>query len=742
MMQAGPRGRINTLASENKEMRNIIEQLTAENRRLRQLEIRQTKALQSYERSEYSLPGILHHHQKQTEGLKEQIKKYQMMSDRHERRSRQLEDELARKNNENETLRKSTIKGGGVDKEAEGLKRRQDEMKQKAEIAEKEVTSLKKHIDNLTKNHRREIATIKKKEKDTLATMVSLQERCKDSTKLLQLREKEANVQSLSNMRRDGGKNLPRTASKSGDRGKSLKKNSDDETKSEVDARIFAGGDGLSPIAEEEEETEVKEQKHGNGDSQLCQENEEDIYQGDFDEDKDEGDNIQTKASVDQLGAKENAVVDAKITPISTEAAPKPTEVPTGRFNDSSNNSTTQQNSETNTDVKPKPATTKRPLKAGKGSNLPPLVAPHPPNKPKEKSTAAATATTKTDKVEATVVPIPSSPAGMRLLDYESRMTKIRQKNQEKMSELRRKLDAKLGAPGRGEGGGEGGVKDDVEKRRKEEYGFKFPYDTLRRRRKIFDDDEVAVIPVDPKEEDENDAEVEAVFTQNDEFNSLDEGVDDNKREAKADEDTPSQDVIDYVMAWNSGRGLTPRTEKNIYAEEDEKPRDSAVDRKRPKSQDRSIHDGNQSALREQETMDKRQDALIKEPVTAESSLQKSTTPVEVEPQETLTWTKAEKLRDWISANGKAEDADAVLDAHVESGPSSRNAQILVLDASHDGENEGKFATEGKRLQPILKASTAELRERNREERRRVNFFQSQWIIEEGEEEDNFFKSL
>ena len=51
------------------------QQLTAENRRLRQLEIRQTKALQSYERSEYSLPGILHHHQKQTEGLKEQIKK-------------------------------------------------------------------------------------------------------------------------------------------------------------------------------------------------------------------------------------------------------------------------------------------------------------------------------------------------------------------------------------------------------------------------------------------------------------------------------------------------------------------------------------------------------------------------------------------------------------------------------------------------------------------------------------------
>ena len=75
--------------------------------------------------------------------------RYQTMSDRHERRSRQLEDELARKNNENETLRKTAMKGGGVDKDAEGLRRRHDEMKQKVEIAEKEVTSLKKHIDNL-----------------------------------------------------------------------------------------------------------------------------------------------------------------------------------------------------------------------------------------------------------------------------------------------------------------------------------------------------------------------------------------------------------------------------------------------------------------------------------------------------------------------------------------------------------------------------------------------------------------
>ena len=93
--------------------------------------------------------------------------------------------------------------------------------------------------------------------------------------------------------------------------------------------------------------------------------------------------------------------------------------------------------------------------------------------------------------------------------------------------------------------------------------------------------------------------------------------------------------------------------------------------------------------------MDERQDVLIKEPAKAKSSLQKSATPLEVEPHETLTWTKAEKLGNWISANGD--------DAHVENDPSSRNAQILVFDASYDGENERKFETEPKQLQPILK---------------------------------------
>ena len=53
----------------------------------------------------------------------------------------------------------------------------------------------------------------------------------------------------------------------------------------------------------------------------------------------------------------------------------------------------------------------------------------------------------------------------MRLIDYESRMSKIRQKNQEKLSELRRKLDAQLGV------GGKGGTKGGREKKGKEDGG-------------------------------------------------------------------------------------------------------------------------------------------------------------------------------------------------------------------------------------------------------------------------------
>ena len=83
---------------------------------------------------------------------------------------------------------------------------------------------------------------------------------------------------------------------------------------------------------------------------------------------------------------------------------------------------------------------------------------------------------------EPPVTVIPSTPAGMRLIGYESRMAKIRQKNQEKMVDLRKKLDAKLGIGAAGDAG--------IDKTKKEEYGFKFPYDTLRRRKRK-DSDEV-----------------------------------------------------------------------------------------------------------------------------------------------------------------------------------------------------------------------------------------------------------
>ena len=74
----------------------------------------------------------------------------QSLADRHERRSRHLEEELARKTAENDMLKRVAARGGGEgEKETEGTKRRNEELKQKCETTEKEVATLKKHIDNL-----------------------------------------------------------------------------------------------------------------------------------------------------------------------------------------------------------------------------------------------------------------------------------------------------------------------------------------------------------------------------------------------------------------------------------------------------------------------------------------------------------------------------------------------------------------------------------------------------------------
>ena len=82
--------------------------------------------------------------------------RHQTVAERHERRSRHLEEELAKTTADNETLKKIAARGGGGggEKESDGAKRRHEELKQKAETAEKEIATLKKHIDNLVRPKR------------------------------------------------------------------------------------------------------------------------------------------------------------------------------------------------------------------------------------------------------------------------------------------------------------------------------------------------------------------------------------------------------------------------------------------------------------------------------------------------------------------------------------------------------------------------------------------------------------
>ena len=76
------------------------------------------------------------------------------MADRHERRSRFLEEELTRKNADNEVLKKlASGGGGGGEKESAGMKRRNEELTAKAEKSEKEIAALKKHVDCLVRNN-------------------------------------------------------------------------------------------------------------------------------------------------------------------------------------------------------------------------------------------------------------------------------------------------------------------------------------------------------------------------------------------------------------------------------------------------------------------------------------------------------------------------------------------------------------------------------------------------------------
>lgn len=759
MSQTGPRGRLNTLASDNKEMRNIIEQLTRENRHLRQLEIRQTKALQKYERSEYSLPGILHHHQKQAEGLKDQIKKNQSLADRHERRSRHLEEELARKTAENDMLKRVAARGGGEgEKEMEGTKRRNEELKQKCETTEKEVATLKKHIDNLNRNHRREVASLQKKEKEAMTTMLSLQEKCKDSTRLLQLREKEANVNNIYSARgKDRDKKPPRSKSLDLDR-KATNANSRESRNISLQSRETLlrktrdGGEMMeNPDYDDTNDSNGSVKDDGVNDDidaeSLILGVKGQIREAEVrlrgEHEVGEGDGYAGQGLADGNYAEESVVISGV------------DEVTSRDMNNQIKNSVAEDTTPSYKAAvgRKNIAATKAALKQDDGQ---PVMMPRPPSKPKEKTVV--------DKKEATeqdaYPPKPLSPAGLRLVDYESRMAKIRQKNQEKLVELRKKLDEKIGGCVGGGDGEEGGIRVLVKKAGeiRNDYDFKFPYDTLRRRRKGYGAGNARHVNREESEEErraevETDAEVAQIFEKG--------GMREDGASDDCSTESPSKHVVDMVMSWNSDNKQRRVPERiidsidigSIGCEEDagmnlqdsekewEKQNPAIIEEEREIRQNEKIRKAEFRKDDDDAIEDQREGRLSEEETQLRPEVEDRRKP-EINPESSptagrMTAQTDESSPEFINerSEGASEDIDdeslsevqakseigTHSDRNLETGGPSFEQTFLT------GNNELKSTS-------ILKASTTEMRERNRE-RRRVNFFQSQWVIEEEEEE-------
>merc|ERR1719233_2805423 len=92
-------------------------------------------------------------------------------------------------------------------------------------------------------------------------------------------------------------------------------------------------------------------------------------------------------------------------------------------------------------------------------------------------------------------------------------------------------------------------------------------------------------------------------------------------------------------------------------------------------------------------------------------------------------------LNETLLANGLNTPEDSAWKEIRQRAPKIDEEEFPCQEAAGGGDyataaNEALNLERRQKTASILKASTTELRERNRE-RRKVNFFQSQWVIEE-----------
>ncbi|XP_034062837.1 lebercilin isoform X2 [Gymnodraco acuticeps] len=181
--------KINELRNSLAELQQRTDELQKENRVLRQLQVRQDKALQRYDDTESEISQLISRHNNDTQVLRERLRRTQERERAAERRMKDSEEQLQRSQATIARLKKLVDQRdlGARDE----LSRKLEEEKTRALEAERKIKELERSMELTSGSYQRQLAAEKKKTISAQGEIRTLQEELQRLTNKLKEKERE-----------------------------------------------------------------------------------------------------------------------------------------------------------------------------------------------------------------------------------------------------------------------------------------------------------------------------------------------------------------------------------------------------------------------------------------------------------------------------------------------------------------------------------------------------------------------
>ncbi|XP_070782485.1 lebercilin [Enoplosus armatus] len=187
--------KINELRNALAELQQRTDELQKENRILRQLQVRQEKALQRYDDTESEISQLLSRHSNETHVLRERLRRTQERERTAERRMKDSEEQLQRSQTTIARLKKL------VDQRELGardeLSRRLEEEKARAQEAERKIKEMERSMELSNSSYQRQLAAERKKTISAQEEIRTLQEELERLTNKLKEKERELDAKNI-----------------------------------------------------------------------------------------------------------------------------------------------------------------------------------------------------------------------------------------------------------------------------------------------------------------------------------------------------------------------------------------------------------------------------------------------------------------------------------------------------------------------------------------------------------------